>query len=232
MTGELPLDDALAVGSHRDRRRVLAALAIERPPVPVGRLAATLVETPGEDRAVDRVRTALEHVHLPHLADAGVIRFDRAAGVVRDWHPPDPTALLPRDAVAPLLVRLDGEDATSRAYALLRSERRREALAALAAPDREPPTTAPSLARTLAGDDESPHEVTVELVHVHLPRLAAADVVTLDREPAPAPEPLRLVDWRVPRAPDWLSEHGAACDGGARRRLPASGDGAGGRRRP
>jgi DNA-binding transcriptional ArsR family regulator len=230
MTGHLHLDDALAVGSHRDRRRVLAALAIERPPLAVGRLAATLAATPGDDRGTDGVRTALEHVHLPTLADADVVRFDHGTGVVRDWTPADPTDLLPRDAVSPLAVRLDSERATSDAYDLLRSERRRAALAALGAPDREPPASVDSLARTLAGDGESPRNVAVELVHVHLPKLTDAGVVTLDREPESGAEPPRLVDWCVPRDPDWLSRDGPSSDGG-RDVARSSGAGAGHRRR-
>jgi hypothetical protein len=228
----LHLDDALAVGRHRDRRRVLAALAIERPPVPVGRLAATLAATPGDDRSSDRVRTALEHVHLPLLADADVVRFDRADGVVRHWAPTDPTVLLPRGAVSPLAVRLDCDRATSRAYDLLRSERRRAVLVALAAPDREPPTEAAALAGAVAADDESTHDVTVELTHVHLPKLAEADVVTLDSEPGPGTGTEResgtgprLVDWSVPRAPDWLSEADVANDGGTRGSVRTDGTG-------
>lgn len=74
-----------AVGNHR-RRQVLACLSEQHPRV-LPDLAADVAarEQSTADVAsatVDRVRVSLYHVHLPTLADAGLVRYDRDEGSV------------------------------------------------------------------------------------------------------------------------------------------------------
>ena len=82
------LFDALA---DTDRRRVLAAL-LDAQTRTVDELARALAETddPQADRrtadasmdGVDHYHIRLQHVHLPRLADAGLIRYDPDQSVV------------------------------------------------------------------------------------------------------------------------------------------------------
>ena len=76
MTGDLlsgsGLDRALEIVSDRHRRLVLLELRAGR----VGDVSDVLLR--GGDS--ERERTALEHQHLPKLADAGYVEWDRETG--------------------------------------------------------------------------------------------------------------------------------------------------------
>ena len=71
------------------RRRTLLKYLITRPnqPVPMEDLVAIVVESecPEREPATHRVRvsTDLHHVHLPKLADAGILSYDTAAEAVK-----------------------------------------------------------------------------------------------------------------------------------------------------
>jgi hypothetical protein len=94
--GPTPLDRALEALRHPYRRRVLR-LVTEPPrpgePLSVGRLVDAVDDPP------DAARVALYHVHLPRLAEAGYVEWDRSHGTVRRG-----PAL---DEVAPVLRALD-----------------------------------------------------------------------------------------------------------------------------
>lgn len=78
------------LGSER-RRAVLSSLADSDGPVAVDELVDDVAEgerpDPGPGSHRDRITTDLHHVHLPILADAGVIDYDPVAGTVR-YDPP------------------------------------------------------------------------------------------------------------------------------------------------
>jgi DNA-binding transcriptional ArsR family regulator len=83
------------------------------------------------------------------------------------------------------LVDVDpGTDALNTAFSLLRDPRRRSALRYLQS---HPSTTVGDLAgyilggEAAAGDGETVADLSVELKHVHLPKLDDAEVVTYDR---------------------------------------------------
>ena len=102
----------------RDRRRryALAALADREPPVSLSELAAAVAtreasdaDRPSDDTAgaardatttvaADDVAQALHHVHLPKLADAGVVDYDAAENTV---------TLARTGSVAPFLETVD-----------------------------------------------------------------------------------------------------------------------------
>lgn len=67
---------------ERERRQVVAFLRDADGPVAVSTLAEH-VAAGGDDRAVRRTLVGLDHVHLPRLAAAGVVDYDRDAGTVR-----------------------------------------------------------------------------------------------------------------------------------------------------
>lgn len=74
------LDTLLSVLAHRHRRRIVAAL--EDVPrrggteFPVEGLAAV-------DEGLESIRTEMYHLHLPKLADAGYIEWDRETDTIR-----------------------------------------------------------------------------------------------------------------------------------------------------
>ncbi|WP_436926706.1 DUF7344 domain-containing protein [Halosimplex amylolyticum] len=82
------LDEVHHVLGRKRRRGVLSYLT-DHPgePVPVDELVDIVVERerPGPGPATHRVRveTDLHHVHLPKLADTGIIEFDPVAETVR-----------------------------------------------------------------------------------------------------------------------------------------------------
>ena len=78
-----------------ERRRVTCDVlaACDEGPIPLDALADAVANRDPDvedgDRAADDVATTLHHVHLPLLAEAGVLAYDADANLVR----PDPEAL-------------------------------------------------------------------------------------------------------------------------------------------
>lgn len=79
-------DEVYVALADECRRRVLHILASGRCPVDVRTIAT---EVARRDRSVDedRVLVMLNHVHLPRLAEADLISYDPAAGIVEDVAP-------------------------------------------------------------------------------------------------------------------------------------------------
>jgi DNA-binding transcriptional ArsR family regulator len=173
-----------ALADHR-RRVVLAALVDGPTPITDATLArrvATAERTPDQAETVDRptpqsVVLSLVHVHLPVLADAGLVE-------------PTPEGVAPTDRLdallrtCPVQSLLDDDlavppDAVDRGLDLLAHETRRQAIEELAARRR---LSLPGLAESLVaarGRPTADHvdHVTVELHHVHVPKLVDAGVV-------------------------------------------------------
>ena len=93
----IELDTALDVCEHEHRRIVLATLVDQKQSVPINDLTNAIVkhnhhmplaETSSE--TVTEIQTALHQVHLPTLAEAGLIEYDPERKVV------EPTAELNR----------------------------------------------------------------------------------------------------------------------------------------
>lgn len=175
--------DALA--PHR-RRLVLAVLADGPAPIAEPTLARRVVarERPAttDCEAPGAVTSSLVHVHLPMLADVGLVDYTRA-GV-------DPTDRF--DALVrtcPVQSLLDGSvgsppESVDRGLELLAHDTRRRAIEELAARRR---LSLHALAEALVVDRtrcpvtaEDVDEVALELQHVHVPKLVEAGVVTRD----------------------------------------------------
>jgi DNA-binding transcriptional ArsR family regulator len=165
------------------RRAVLTTLCRRDAPVSESRLAhlVTAREATDSPNAAatadrDRVETSLHHVHLPHLEAAGLVERSDDEGVDCTRHPfwtdADVRALLTRDDVAP--------DATTATFDLLADDRRRAILTLLRS---RHDLTADKIAEELAGTPLSGQELpnlTAELAHRHLSKLADDDVVEVD----------------------------------------------------
>lgn len=96
-TGRIGLDEIFHVLSDATRRRILAALADEDPRWEDEFATA---EFRPEDADRDRIGIELRHVHLPKLAEFGIIDRDRRTGVV--------TRGENFEEIRPLLELLDG----------------------------------------------------------------------------------------------------------------------------
>lgn len=82
-------DHLFSLLNHRYRRYVIQRLRIADCPVLLARLALEIAArqegTEVEDitpQTADHVRAALHHTHLPKLADAAVLEYDRETGKV------------------------------------------------------------------------------------------------------------------------------------------------------
>lgn len=95
-----PPDQLFRVLANTTRRRTLWLL-LDDPRTTIEELADTLVGWWATENAIigpedrQRVATALLHVHLPMLADSGLITYDTDDGEVRLSSPPEPV----RDAI-------------------------------------------------------------------------------------------------------------------------------------
>lgn len=82
------LDEEFDLLTHPHRRYVLYHLRRESEAVEIGTLATAIAEWDGDQTGPDRstdireVETTLHHVHLPKLADAGVITYSADRGYV------------------------------------------------------------------------------------------------------------------------------------------------------
>lgn len=84
----LSLDEILSILAHR-RRRDLVRYFVENstPTVSVAECVEYLAEQEGQqaDDPHDYIRKRLHHVHVPKLADAGVIEYDARSKEIRYW---------------------------------------------------------------------------------------------------------------------------------------------------
>lgn len=88
------IDDLYRALTNPRRRRILLCLEEVTGSVPLEHLAhqvaALEASASGEEQgAAQRVRMALYHVHLPMLAEVGLIEYDRDTGAVRQKSYPD-----------------------------------------------------------------------------------------------------------------------------------------------
>ena len=196
-----------AIASQR-RRDVLRLLREHDTPLSVQAVSANLTVKDGQT-----MQTRLMHVHLPRLADAGLIRWDReAATIALGSHPTldDPRFLSLLEAEA---------DGLSETLAHLAYERRRLLLTILR--DAPASMTRTDLARELLRADEIGLEpdpkmvdtVTATLHHADLPSLDDAGLLRYDRESgraAPTDHPGLDEVFRIVSDPE--DSLGDACD--------------------
>lgn len=81
------IDDLISVLDHRIRREVIHYLVNERhPETDLDAIAAHIAEVrkgAGESIEQEQLALRLHHLHLPKLADTGLIEFDPRSGLVR-----------------------------------------------------------------------------------------------------------------------------------------------------
>ncbi|MFC7140234.1 hypothetical protein ACFQMA_10375 [Halosimplex aquaticum] len=170
------------------RRHVLAALAGASGSMTERELAAELAavdrdgdaESVGEE-AVESAHVNLHHSHLPRLADAGLVSWDRSEGAVSPTNHP-----LLDDGRFEQLLRA-GADEWEGVRACVANEHRRAVLDVVAA--RTGPVSRAAIARELAARDvsmssspDAVHSVEIQLHHVHLPKLDDAGLVDYDAD--------------------------------------------------
>ncbi|UTF54376.1 DUF7344 domain-containing protein [Natronosalvus rutilus] len=179
----LSIDSTFNAITSRRRRRILAfvgerreggidsvtlnELARELAAEELGKPAVSVTTNEFEER-----RTALVHVELPLLEDAGLLAWDREAGAVS----------LPDDLVldgATIRKTTERNDTNWDAvFEALANERRRTALAVL--DDASEPLSVAVLASEVAAEvGASEADVRTTLTHQHLPALEAAGLVTV-----------------------------------------------------
>lgn len=83
------LETVLDSCRHKYRRIVLAVLASQQQSISVNDLADAIIKhnhhtppTEADDETIKRIYLGLHHVHLPKLADTGIIQYDAEGEVV------------------------------------------------------------------------------------------------------------------------------------------------------
>ena len=107
----IELDTVLDVCEHKPRRIVLTALTDRQQSVSINDLTNAIVKhnhhtppTEVADETVTQIQTALHHVHLPKLAEAGLIQYDPERQLV------EPTAQLDRaESHVSVMLAVDSE---------------------------------------------------------------------------------------------------------------------------
>lgn len=161
------------------RRHVLAALRDDEE-LTLRTLAGRILDTDAaDDDAVDDVVIDLRHVHLPVLERADLVKWNRNRGLVeRTDHPVYRDERFDRILESP-------DEAWNDVIECLADEERRQVLSIVAAESQS--TSRDELADELdaRASDRNPstlatRESLASLHHVHLPKLAAADLVEYD----------------------------------------------------
>lgn len=168
----------VALGNER-RRHVLAALDDRATPATLPDLARFVAaresghDPTGVPAARYRsVRVTLWHVHLPKLAEAGLVERHEGGVSLVDT----PVA----EQAADLTEAPFAESSLDAAFEALANRRRRRAVAALQQAGGS--ASLSDLAEAVDESGTSSRETAVSLAHVHLPKLAEAGIVTHDRE--------------------------------------------------
>lgn len=185
--GEETLDELHSNLSNGDRRWILGLLS-ERAPetVTVRDIAVRLSEDPcqGPD-SVRQARIRLEHSHLPALDAASLVEWDRACNLVRSTS----QDLLREACLVEVITgqRFQSERLDSLFDAL--ADRRRRAVVDVMAPQDDPVALEALVHRLRAKENDSGRQsspnvdtLRTSLHHVHLPKLAAAGLVTYEAE--------------------------------------------------
>ncbi|WP_254523606.1 DUF7344 domain-containing protein [Natrinema caseinilyticum] len=178
------------------RRRIVVRIVSERSPEGIGkndlafRLAAVIIDTPPDtvsDSDHQRALVDLHHRLLPQLADAGVLEETDDGAVVTTDHRAFEDTRFERPVS---IGRGDEPDDHDAVFKALADDRRRTVLSVLAGQYR--PIDTETLARDVAVreadatereiSDRRVDDVYVSLVHVHLPLLTEATLVSYDAE--------------------------------------------------
>lgn len=162
------------------RRAVIGTVADRAGALTERELAVELAggtERQADDTAVRSTHVDLRHVHLPVLGEAGLVDWDEAVGTVSAGSHPVLT-----DPRFEALVAVEDD----RVIEAVVDERRREILRCL---EGRGETQTADLAREVAAREETGDpsngtvaEVSIELHHVHLPKLSAAGLVEFDHD--------------------------------------------------
>lgn len=191
-TNEIGKDEVYTCLAHHRRRRILALLDDRPSPVSDTELATRIgaaesnlacKDLPEDD--AQSVLVELHHTHLPRLADAGFVTWDRDAGTVAIAD----REVLENPIVAPQLESF----AESRDQLLSVLAHRRRRLVLSLASRCETPITRDELATAMiareremglenGSESEATDRLATKLYHQHLPKLEDAGLVAYDHD--------------------------------------------------
>lgn len=218
LTGEwLSTDELLGLLSNGRRRRLVAHLHSRDGPVSLSDAIDHVAESEGDDGRRTAVTTEFHHVHLPKLADASVVQYDREADVLESGANADRAVRLLESVMdefsansrdGPRSNPLAEACSTDVVFRLLADRTRRILFSLLGGNDEQVHLN--DLAERIAAwkGDKPVAEVTaderestkIELHHKHLPKLADAGVLDYDRETKTLPDrgqPTAVAEWLV-----------------------------------